>query len=732
MGKWTRRAFLTTGVLAGGALVVGVAIRPGRHSAGLASAVSSGDEVVVSSWVKIDSSNRVTLIAAHAEMGQGTHTALTQMLADEMDVRWEDTAFMEAPAIDEYANGALGRGFLLAGRDFPNILVPTIDGAFQQIAEVMHLQITGGSSSIRATGVYGVRIAGAAAREMLLRAAAESWGVDVATLDARDTRVHHAGSGRSAPFSEFAEAAAAFTPSRTPQLKNPGEFRVMGQNKPRVDVPAKVDGTASFGTDTVIPDMKYAAVMAAPVFGARVASVDSTRAETMAGVHRIVELEDAVAVVADGYWYASQALAALSVEWTATDNDGVDTAQLLSRFEADLEAVEEGDAKTDEAFGDVELAFADAAVQLEATYRVPYLAHACMEPMNATARVADGRCDVWTGTQNPLGFRYDVAAALDMDVENVTLHQCYLGGGFGRRANSDASVQAARIAAAAGVPVKLIWSREEDMRHDHYRPAVVSKFRAALDDQGALRAWDNVYHAKTDPTKPAVVPYATPNLRVRYVESPAHVPTGPWRSVDHSQHGFFTEAFFDEVAAAAERDPYEMRMEMLAEHPRHRAVLQKAAEMAGWGRSMPEGHGLGIALHASFGSIVAQVVEVAVEAGKLRVIRVCCAIDLGYAVSPDGVIAQMESGIVYGLTAALYGEIDIDNGAARQGNFNDYPMLRINEHPQIDVNIINSGESWGGAGEPGTPVIAPALVSALYAATGIRVRELPLSRTALG
>lgn len=731
MGKWTRRAFLSTGVLAGGALAVGVGIRPGHRAPKLAGQVTRGDEVLVSSWVKIDASNQVTLIAAHSEMGQGTHTALAQMLADELDARWEDTHFMEAPPTDEYANGALGRGFILGDMDIPNILVPTIDGAFQQVANMMHLQITGGSSSVRATGVYGVRVAGAAAREMLIRAAANSWGVDAAELDACDSQILHAASGRSAPFAEFAAAAANFTPSATPQLKAPEAFRIMGQPKPRRDIPSKVDGSARFGIDAELPGMKYAAIMAAPVFGAQLSSVTAQAAMAMDGVQQVVELDDAVAVVADGYWQASQALAALPVTWTETENDSKSTEDLFAQFAADVAAVDEREAGTDMERGDVDAELANAERVLQATYRVPYLAHACMEPMNATARFAEGRCEVWTGTQNPLGFRHEIAAALAMDLESVRVHQCYLGGGFGRRATADTAIQAARIARAAGVPVKLIWSREEDMRHDVYRPGVLSAFRASVDEQGRLRAWDNSYHAKQDPPDAPVIPYEVPSLRVRHVDSPAHVPLGPWRSVDHSQHGYFTEVFFDEVAAAAGRDSCQMRLDLLENHPRHRKVLDRAAQMIGWGQKTPPGRGLGIALHASFGSIVAQAVEVEVVDGELAVKRVCCAIDPGFAVAPDGIVAQMESGIVYGLTAALYGEITIADGGVQQSNFHDYRMLRMADCPDIEVDVINSGESWGGAGEPGTPVIAPALVNAVYAATGVRVRELPLSKAAL-
>lgn len=727
MGKWTRRAFITTGVLAGGALAVGVAVRPGHRAPGVASRLASDGETLLSMWVKIAPDNRVTLVAPHSEMGQGAHTALTQMLADEMDARWEDMGYLEAPAIDEYANWALGKGFIVGPADIPKALVPTVDGAFMQIAKVMKLQITGGSTSVRATGVYGVRVAGAAARELLLEAASEAWGVPTANLATEDTHVIDPGSGRRAPFAEFARAAAQYPPSRTPKLKSPDQFRIMGTNRPRLDVPSKVDGSAAFGIDAQVPGMKYAAILAAPVFGARVASIDSTAAETMPGVVKVVALDDAVAIVADGYWQASQAVGKLDVQWTQTENDEIDSAALFERFEESLaEAAESGKSKADVEEGNVREALTGAAGTVEATYRVPYLAHACMEPMNATARVTAQSCDVWVGTQNPLGFRYEVADALEMDVEAVTLHQHYMGGGFGRRSNSDVAIQAAKIARSAGVPVKLIWSREEDVRHDHYRPAVASRFRAALNDRGEVTAWENLYHEKHEPVEAPLVPYAIGARRIAHVDVPTHVPFGPWRSVDHSQHGFFTEAFFDEVATAAGKDPLELRLALLEGKPRHQQVLRTVAENAAWNRELPRGHGRGISLQESFGSLVAQVVEVSVLGGKPKVERVVLAIDAGYAVSPDGLTAQMESGVVFGLTAALYGEISIEGGAVKQSNFHDYPMVRMREAPPIETHIINSGEAWGGAGEPGTPGIAPALVNAVFDATGIRVRELPL------
>ncbi len=729
MGKWTRRAFITTGVLAGGALAVGVAIRPGHRAPRVAGQVTSDGETLVSMWVKIDSQNNVTLIAPHSEMGQGAHTALTQMLADELDARWEDTRYMEAPAIDEYANWALGKGYLLGDAKLPAVLVPTIDGAMLQIAKAMKMQITGGSLSVRTTGVYGVRVAGAAARELLIQAASEAWGVAPEQLDAEDSHIIDRRSGRRSPFAEFALAASQYTPSATPRLKSPDQFRIMGTSAPRLDVPAKVDGSAVFGVDAQVAAMKYAAIAAAPVFGATVESVEGKAAEAMPGVYKVVVLDDAVAVVADGYWQASEALKKVNIRWSATEHDAVSSKTLFEQFDDSLaQAIATGSGKTDAEYGDVNAAFANAAVTLDVTYRVPYLAHACMEPMNATARVSADRCEVWIGTQNPLGFRYEVAAAMDMDVEQVQIHQHYMGGGFGRRSVSDTAVQAAKVARDAGLPVKLIWSREEDIRHDHYRPAVASRFRAALDSTGNITGWENVYHEKHEPAEAPVIPYAVGSQKIFHTDSPTHVPFGAWRSVDHSQHGFFTEAFFDELAVAAGKDPYELRISLLGDKPRHQKVLRCAAENAGWGESLPRGRGRGISLQESFGSIVAQVVDVSVIGGRLKVDRVVVAIDAGFAVSPDGLTAQMESGVNYGLTAALYGEVSIENGAVVQSNFHDYPMLRMHDSPPVETHIINSGEVWGGGGEPGTPGVAPALVNAVFDATGIRVRELPLSR----
>ena len=729
MGKWTRRGLITAGVVSGGALLVGVALRPGNRNDALSPLVTSADETLINAWVKIDAGNQVTVVVPHSEMGQGAQSALAQMLADELDADWNQVAVMEAPALDEFANYALGKGFLLGGVAIPKVLEPTVDGAFMQIAKAMQLQITGGSTSVRATGVYGMRTAGAAARHLLVRAAAQSWDVPESQIETDAGVLRHSASGREAPYAQFAAAAGALTPPVQPALKAREDFNIMGRSVARLDIPAKVDGSAQFGIDVQLPGLKVATLVAAPVFGAEVAGFDPNGADTMPGVISVLNLGDAVAVVADGYWQAQQALNQVQVQWSKSAVDTQTSAALFAQFDADMqEAVASGSEQEDVRIGDASAALETADRTVEASYKVPYLAHACMEPMNATVRIENGQCEVWLGSQNPLGTRAAIAEALGIDAAAVTVHNQLMGGGFGRRAKNDASVQAARIAKAVGFPVKLIWSREEDMRHDHYRPAVTSRFAAGLNPAGKPVAWENQYVDKHEPAEAPHIPYRIDNQFIHYAESPTHIPFGAWRSVDHSQHGFFTESFVDELAVAAGQDPYQYRRSLLGRAPRHRAVLEMAAQQAGWEQALAEGRGRGIALQESFGTIVAQVVEVTVKDGAVAVDRVVCAVDAGFAISPDGLIAQMESGIIYGLTAALYGNIEIRDGAVAQSNFHDYPMVRMNTAPRIETHIMNSDHAIGGGGEPGTPGIAPALANAVFAATGTRVRELPLSK----
>lgn len=739
MGKWTRRGVITSGVLLGGGLLVGVALRPGHRAPALAPMVASDDESLVNAWVKLSPDNVTTVIVPHSEMGQGAQTALAQMLADEMDADWNLVRFEEAPAVAEYANYALGKGVILGDAQIPDIMLPTVDGAFLQLTKALGLQITGGSSSIRATGVLGMRVAGAAAREMMKTAASETWQVPVAELTTADSHVIHEPNNMRAKYSELAAAAAELTPPTRPLLKEPEAFKIMGQSVPRHDIPSKVDGTALFAMDVHLPDMLYATVQRAPVFGGKISSVDDTAARQMPGVVDVIRLDggtqpagslgtvengDAISVVAEGYWQAKQGLSRVDVKWQNSVSNAVSSDTIFKQFDTDL--TEKIGRKTDFVVGDVAEKFAKADRLVDADYQVPFLAHTCMEPLNATARITETHCELWVGCQNPLGFRNAVAETLGMDAENVTVHNHFMGGGFGRKANPDYAIQAAKIAAAVGRPVQLIWSREEDVRQDFYRPAVMSRFRAALDAQGRVQAWENTYVDKHEPVEAPLVPYSISSQDIGHVASTTHVPFGAWRSVDHSQHGFFTECFIDELAHAANMDAYEYRAALLKDKPRHLAVLQKAAEKANWHSPLAAGRGRGIAIQESFGSLVAEVIEVSVANGDVIVDRVVAVVDAGFAISPDGLIAQIESGIVYGLTAALYGEISIENGAVRESNFHDYEALRMAQAPAIETHIINSGADLGGAGEPGTPAVAPALANAVFNATGNRIRQLPL------
>lgn len=727
MGKWTRRAFITAGVLSGGAVIFGVAIRPGNRADKVKKLVAQGEETVLNVWLKIAPDNTITAIIPHAEMGQGIHTTLAMMLADELDADWSTIRIQEAPAHKEYANYAMAKGLLAGETDFPAFLVDTVDGVFLSATKMIGLQLTGGSFSVALTGRFGMRVAGAAAKAMLLEAAATNWKVPVKELQAEKSHIHHTPSKRSAPFATFAPQAAQLSAPAKPQLKSPEAFTIMGTSPPRFDIPAKVNGTAQFGIDVRLPGMKWATIKAAPVFGQKIRSVDATAAEKIAGVRKVVQLDDAVAVIADGYWQAKLGADMLLVNYENDGKESLNQEDLYQQITAALDtALAKGEETIELESGDVARAMEEAVKTVSAEYKTPFLAHAPMEPMNCTAWFHDGKCELWTGSQNPLGFVKEVAEALDLDADNVILHNQFLGGGFGRRGMSDATIQAARIAATVDYPVQLIWSREEDMRHDHYRQATISRLKAGLSREGFPIAWEHQFVDKHDPPNASHIPYDIEHQRIHYTEHKIHVPWGYWRSVDHSVHAFFTESFIDELAHAAQQDPLQYRLALLQKNERAKNLLELVADKADWEAPLPARWGKGIAIHNSFGTLVAQVVEVEILEGVLRVHRVVCAADAGIAIHRDGFIAQMESGIVYGLTAALYGKITIDKGAVVQSNFHDYPMLRMNEAPLIETHILNSGHHPGGAGEPSTPVIAPALVNAVFAATGKRIRELPL------
>jgi len=727
--KMNRRRFLLGTTVIGGGLLLGYAVtRPPRQSLANRDHAQAG-QTFLTTWLRIDPDNQVTVVVPHSEMGQGVLTSLPMMAADEMDADWDLVRVEQAPATDLFANGVLIKGFAMSmGLSVPAFLDRTVDFATLKAAEIMNMQITGGSSSVRFTGEMGMRAAGAAAREMLINAAAAQWNVAARECDARNSYVHHEASGRSASFGELASAAAEFEPPRNPILKTPDRFTLMGTAVPRVDIPAKVDGTAMYGIDARPDGMLYAAVTTAPVFGGKLVRVDNVAAIMQRrGVQRVIELDDAVAVVADNYWRASEALKQLQPVFTGTEFDSTNSSDIFAQFDA---ALDNGERNEDAKAGDAKQAFDSAAETITASYRVPYLAHAAMEPMNCTVHFNNGRCDVWTGTQDNLGIRGRVASIAELNENDVTVHPFYLGGGFGRRLPQSTNTidQATRIASYFDVPVQTLWSREEDTRQDYYRPAVSSRFRAGLDANGQLVAWENVYVGKNEPAEAAHIAYQVPNQQIEYVESPTHIPFGAWRSVAHSQHSFFLESFTDELAWHAGQDPLQYRLSLLRDKPRHSRVLQEAAARAGWATPVAEGRARGIALQESFGSIVAEVAEVSLtEAGEVRVEKVVCAIDCGRVVNPDTAASQVESGIIYGLTATMYGQISIENGRVKESNFHDYEMLRLAESPEIEVILLESDDApIGGLGEPATPPISAAVTNAVYALTGQRVRELPL------
>jgi isoquinoline 1-oxidoreductase beta subunit len=740
MGKWTRRAFLTTGVIAGGGLIVGVAIRPGNQASEMSDLLGDDGGQFVHAYVRIDSDNTITVMVPHSEMGQGAQTALAQMLAEELDADWNNIRIEEAPAIGAYSHYSLGRKYLLKGINFPDVIVPSIDGAMMKLMDSLGLQVTGGSMSIRITGSLGMRVAGASTRQMLRKAAASAWQVPLKDITTDNSHLVHTPSSRREPYASFVNEVAEMTPSQTPEFKKAEDYKIVGKFVPRLDIPSKVDGSAQFALDIRRPGMLYATVIRAPVFGATIVSIDDQAARKIEGVVDVIELPQAqsnmmiggfqsspaVAVIADSYWTAKKGRETLNITWSDVDLAARSSIDIFAQFAKDITASEER--QSDRLQGDTPTQFLNASKVIEADYTVPFLAHTCMEPLNATAEINNDHCTIWVGCQNPLGFRKVVAEALSLDEDKVTLHNQLMGGGFGRKSLPDYAIQAAQIAKAVGRPIQLIWSREEDIRQDFYRPAIQSRFKGGIDESGKLLAWKNTYVNKAEPTEAPLIPYAVGAQDIGHVSSPTHVPFGAWRSVDHSQHGFFTESFIDEVANATGKDAFKFRLDLLKDKPRHLAVLKRAAEEANWETPLAKGRGKGISLQESFGSIVAQVVEVSIVDKSISVDRVVAVIDPGLAIAPDGMKAQIESGIIYGLSAAMYGEITIQDGAVVESNFHDYRSLRMSDAPSIETHIINSGHELGGGGEPGTPGIAPALANAVYAASGIRVRSLPLMK----
>ncbi len=718
MNKWTRRAFIGAGTVAGGGFLLGVAgftFAPSRHSLVSADAAEKGQ---LTTWITITPDNFVTILIPHCEMGQGTPTALAMMAAEELEADWSLVRVQEAPALDEYANGYIIRA--MGGGYVPAVLGRGVDYGAYKLTEWIGLMVTGGSTAVRGTGEWGMRVAGAAAKEMLLAAAAQRWGVPVSECAAKGSRVTHAATGRSSTFGELARSAATQSVPTSPALKDPGTFTIRRTSVPRRDLPSKVDGSAQYAIDFTTPGMLYAAVEIAPVQGGKLVSVDTTPAESMPGVKKVVKLDEAVAVVADSFWRARRALAALKPEFSDAGHGDVSTASIFAAF--------------DKALGAPPEVPKGAAKVVTADYRAPLLAHATMEPMVCTVKVAGDHAEVWTGVQDPLNARSVAAKALGIDVENVRLTNFLLGGGFGRRLpfTFDYVDLAARVAKTVSpTPVKTIWTRENDLQHDYYRPAAMSRHAGALDATGVPLAAHSHYTGGGN-SEAVFMPYAIAEKDTDEKKADHPIRLGQWRSVLNSQHGFFKESFIDEMAIAAGQDPFEFRRGLLGEQPRFKAALEKAAAMSGWGTPLPPGEGRGIAICESFGSIAAEVVHVAVSPeGKLKVLNVYAAVDCGDVVNIDSATAQVEGGIIYALSAALLSEIHIAQGRIVETNFRDYPMIHIADAPKVTTAFIRSDAALGGLGEPPVPPLAPALANAIHAATGIRVRELPIRKTPL-
>jgi isoquinoline 1-oxidoreductase beta subunit len=711
-----RRQFLLTTAAVGGALVLGFFLPSRQAKAAIIAEkpwtppTEGGAEV--NAWLVIGSDDTVTIRVAQSEMGEGVFTSMPMLIAEELECDWTKVRA-------EYAS---------ANRSLRENRV------YQRMA-------TGGSGAVRRSREY-LQQAGASARARLIAAAAQQWGVSANECRAEHGMVIHAASGRRVNYGAVAAEAATVKLDAEPPIKTPEQYTLLGQSLKRLDVPLKVNGTAVYGIDVRLPDMLYASVMTCPVFGGKLKRYDFDAIKNMPGVRAAVEVPNGIAVVADSFWRAKTALEVLPVEWDEGEPAKASSAGFWKVFRAALDkpgvvATEKGDALA---------ALQAAAKVVEADYEAPYLAHATMEPMNCTAQVTPERVNVWVGTQNPEATLAAAAEVAGVAPENVYVHNCFLGGGFGRRFYNDEVRQAVTVAKAlSGRPVKLIWTREEDMRHDFYRPMSALRFRTALDANGLPIAFLNrsVTHSilswvRPDDVKSGIdrtsveglsnMPYGFAQYRFEHLIQNTHVPVAFWRSVGSSQNAFALESFLDEVAHAGGKDPVELRRMLLKDHPDWLHVLDTVAQKAKWGQTMPKGTAQGIALAESFGSIVGEVAEVSVSRrGEVRVERVVCAVDCGHVVNPLTVAEQMESGVVYGLTAALYGQITIENGRVAESNFDEYPMLRLDGMPEVETHLaLTGGNKWGGIGEPGVPPIAPAVCNAIFRVTGKRIRSLPL------
>ena len=706
-----RRSFLKTSAAAGGGLVVAFYV-PGMEAA-LSSQAPPPQPLAPFAYVKIAPDETVTIVSNHSEMGQGVYTSLPMLLNEELQADWSKIRVESAPVDPVYNHPVFG------------------------------MQMTGGSTTTAGEWEHYRKI-GAAARLVLVEAAAQQWKVDASTCRVEKGVVIHGPTSKKATYGSLAAAAATLPVPTTIPLKDPKNFTLIGKPTRRLDTPPKTNGTAQFGLDIALPGMLTAVVARSPVFGGKVVSFDATEAQQVPGVKAVVQVPSGIAVIAERFWPAKLGREKLKIKWDEGENANISTTQMLADFSAQSASPGTLAKKT----GDPQAALASAAKKITAEYDVPYLAHAMMEPLNCVVDLRADSCEIWTGTQFETVDRANAAKTAGLPPEKVQIHTTLLGGGFGRRANpaSDFVIEAVEVAKVAKAPVKVVWTREDDTQGGWYRPMWHDRFAAGVDASGNPVAWthtivgqsiltgtpfegfgvkDGIDSASVEGA--ADLLYGIPNLQVDLHSPKNGVPVQWWRSVGHSHTGFSVEAFFDEVAHAGGKDPYQLRRTLLAKQPRMLALLDLVAQKAGWGKPLPKGVGRGIATHFSFDSYVAQVVEASVgENGDVRVHRVVCAVDCGRVVNPDTVKAQMEGGINFGLTAALKTEITLENGRVQQSNFHDYPMLRMFEAPVIEVFIMPSEEKPTGVGEPSVPPVAPALANAIFAATGKRLRRLPI------
>jgi isoquinoline 1-oxidoreductase beta subunit len=712
--KIERRDFLKISVAASGGLLIGLQF-PGISATASAQSSSalggSTNSFMPNAFVRIGTDERVTVIVNHSEMGQGVYTSLPMLLADELDADWTKVGFEPAPVDPKYNHPAFG------------------------------IQMTGGSSSVY-SGLQQFREAGAAARAMLIAAAAQQW--NVSATDCRTESGAVLNGSRRLTYGQLASAAAKLTPPEHVQLKDPKDFRLIGKPIKRLDTPEKLNGGAVFGIDVKLPGMLTAVIARPPIFGATMKSFDDTRARSMPGVKKIVAIPAGVAVIADTFWQAKTARDALRLEWDEGSMQNFSTSEMMHQFRERAKSPGTSVRKD----GDAEGALARAAKKVEAVYEVPYLSHLMMEPLNCAVDLRADSCEVWTGSQFQTIDRANAAKIAGLPPEKVQLHTTFLGGGFGRRANpqSDFVVEAVYVAKAAGAPVKVIWTREDDMQGGWYRPAFLHAIEGGLDASGNAVSWRSRLVGQSimagtpfaaammkgkgyDPASVEGVddlPYEIPNLTVESHQAEIGVPVQWLRSVGHSHTAFATECFMDELAGAAGKDPYQFRRALLQKHPRHLGVLDLVAQKAGWDKPLPKGMGRGIAVHFAFESYSAHVAEVSVEDGNVRVHRMVCAIDCGQYVNPGIIAAQTEGGAIFGASAALYQELTFEKGRLQQTNFNSFPVMRMNECPQIETYIVDNHEKSGGIGEPGVPCAAPAIANAIFAVTGKRIRKLPI------